>query len=48
MSRLTKAIRNRRDVRRTRRSLDRAISNASTPALRDELVLAAQRAGNLR
>ena len=42
MSRLAETIRNSRK-RRARRELDRAISNASTPALRDELILAAQR-----
>jgi hypothetical protein len=44
MSRLTKAIRSRRDARRTRRELEAAIRNASTPSLRDELILVGQRA----
>jgi len=45
MSRLADAIRTRRQSVRTRRQLDRAISNAATPALRDELILVAQRQG---
>jgi hypothetical protein len=47
MSRLTKAIRSRREILRTRRELNRAIANASTPAMRDELILVAQRGGNV-
>jgi hypothetical protein len=47
MSRLTKAIRSRRDIARTHRELNRAIANASTPAMRDELIMVAQRAGNV-
>ena len=47
MSRLSKAIRSRREISRTRRQLNRAIANASTPALRDELILVAQRGGNV-
>jgi hypothetical protein len=47
MSRLTKAIRSRRDIARTRRELNRAIANASTPAMRDELILVAQRGRNV-
>jgi hypothetical protein len=47
MSRLVKAIRSHREVNRTRRELNRAISNATTPAMRDELILVAQRAGNI-
>jgi hypothetical protein len=47
MSRLTKAIRSHRDINRTRRELNRAIANASTPAMRDELILVAQRGGNV-
>lgn len=43
MSRLSTAVRNRRETRRARVELNRAISNASTPAMRDELVLVAQR-----
>jgi hypothetical protein len=45
MSRLAKAIRSHRETSRTRRELNRAISNAATPAMRDELVLVAQRSG---
>ena len=47
MSRLTKAIRSRHEILRTRRELSRAIANASTPAMRDELILVAQRGGNV-
>jgi hypothetical protein len=47
MSRLVKAIRSHREINRTRRELNRAISNAATPAMRDELILVAQRAGNV-
>jgi hypothetical protein len=47
MSRLVKAIGSRREISRTRRELNRAISNAATPAMRDELILVAQRAGNV-
>ena len=47
MSRLTKAIRSRREINRTRRELNRAIANATTPAMRDELILVAQRGGNV-
>jgi hypothetical protein len=42
MSRLTKAIRSRREIFRARRQLNRAIANASTPAMRDELILVAR------
>jgi hypothetical protein len=47
MSRLAKAIRSRREIGRTRRELNRAIANASTPAMRDELIMVAQRSGNV-
>jgi hypothetical protein len=47
MSHLTKAIRRHREISRTRRELNRAIGNASTPAMRDELILVAQRGGNV-
>ena len=43
MSRLGKVLMSRREVNRTRRELARAISNASTPAMRDELIMVAQR-----
>ena len=47
MSRLVKAIRSRHDINRTRRELNRAITNATTPAMRDELILVAQRGGKV-
>jgi uncharacterized protein YjiS (DUF1127 family) len=47
MSRLSKAIRSHREMSRTRRELNRAISNATTPAMRDELIMVAQRSGNV-
>ncbi|MBA8793465.1 hypothetical protein FHX74_001070 [Friedmanniella endophytica] len=43
MSRLFQAIRTRQVDARQRRELNRAIATAATPAMRDELVLAAQR-----
>jgi hypothetical protein len=43
MSRLTQAIQSHRENARTRRELNRAIANASTPAMRDELIMVAQR-----
>jgi hypothetical protein len=46
MSRLTKAIRSRHEINRSRRELNRAIANAATPAMRDELILVAQRGHN--
>lgn len=48
MSRLAKAIRSHREINRTRRELDRAISNAATPTMRDELILVAQRGHSFR
>ena len=45
MSRLAQAVRSHREFTRTRRELARAISNAPTPAMRDELIIVAQRAG---
>lgn len=55
MSRLSTAVRNRREIRRANVEINRAISNAATPAMRDELVMVAQRhntfgsaVGNLR
>ena len=45
MSRLGKALQSHRETRRTRREIARAISNATTPAMRDELILVAQRSG---
>jgi hypothetical protein len=47
MSRLAKVIRSHREMSRTRRELNRAISNATTPAMREELIMVAQRAGNV-
>jgi hypothetical protein len=47
MSRLVKVIRSHQEISRSRRALNRAISNADTPSLRDELILVAQRAGNV-
>ena len=47
MSRLSKVIRSHREMSRTRRELNRAINNATTPAMRDELIMVAQRAGNV-
>lgn len=47
MSNLAKALRSHRELIRTRREIDRAISNASTPAMRDELIMVAQRNGGL-
>jgi hypothetical protein len=43
MSRLAKAIRSRRESRRTRLALEVAIQNAATPSMRDELILVGQR-----
>ena len=48
MSRLAKAIRSRRESRRTRRALEVAINNATTPSLRDELILVGQRTHQIR
>jgi hypothetical protein len=45
--RLVKVIRSHHEISRTRRELNRAISNAATPSLRDELILVAQRTGNV-
>jgi len=43
MSRLAESFRDRRRAARDRRAIERAISNAATPALRDELITVAQR-----
>ena len=40
---LTKALRNRREMNRHRRMVNTAIANATTPAMRDELIAIAQR-----
>ena len=47
MSRLVQAVRSHRENTRNRRELSRAITNASTPAMRDELIMVAQRDGGL-
>jgi hypothetical protein len=39
------SLRSRREFRRNRRSLERAIADAPTQSMRDELILAAQRSG---
>jgi hypothetical protein len=43
MTRLAKAYRSHREIARTRRALAVAIDNAATPAMRDELIMIAQR-----
>jgi hypothetical protein len=45
MSNLAKAIRSHREITRTRRAVNRAIEQASTPSMRDELIVIAQRQG---
>ena len=45
MSRIAHAIRSRRDDVRSRRAIEKAIANAGSPALRDELIYVAQRHG---
>ncbi len=45
MNRITQAIRSSRQVSRNRREIGRAIERASTPAMRDEIILMAQRQG---
>lgn len=42
---LAKALRSRREISRNRRELASALNNAATPAMRDDLILAAQRHG---
>jgi HAMP domain-containing protein len=44
---MLRLIRRHREINRTRRELNRAITNASTPAMRDELILVAQRGDNV-
>ena len=46
MSRLAIALRSRLEINRTRRELNRAMANATTPAMHDELILVAQRGAN--
>jgi hypothetical protein len=48
MSRLAKAVRSRRETRRTRRELEIAINKAATPSMRDELLLFGQRTDAFR
>ena len=48
MSRLAKAIRSHREITRSRRAVNTAIEHAATPAMRDELILMAQRQGTMR
>jgi hypothetical protein len=48
MSRLARAIRSRRENSRNRQALEQAISNAATPSMRDDLILAAQRTDGMR
>ena len=45
MSRIGNAIRNSRQGARNRREIGRAIDRAATPAMRDEIILMAQRQG---
>lgn len=40
---LASTYRTRRNAARTQRAINKAINNAATPALRDELLLVAQR-----
>jgi len=46
MNRITKLIRSNRETSRNRRELGRAIDRAATPAMRDEIILMAQRHGH--
>ncbi|HEY5979652.1 MAG TPA: hypothetical protein VIT41_08450 [Microlunatus sp.] len=39
------SLRSRSKVRRNRRALERAIADAPTPSMRDEILMAAQRSG---
>jgi hypothetical protein len=48
MSRITNAFRSNRETARNRRELGRAIERAATPAMRDEIILMAQRQGAAR
>ena len=45
MSKISMAVRNRRDSARTRREVNRAIEHAATPAVRNELLAMAQMQG---
>ncbi|MTD15884.1 hypothetical protein GIS00_18270 [Nakamurella sp. YIM 132087] len=42
MSTMLKSLRNRRELARTRRAVDHAISTAVTPGMRDELIVMSQ------
>lgn len=46
MTRLAQRLRGRREMNRDRRSLQSAIDNATSPALRDELIMVAQRSAS--
>lgn len=48
MSRITNAIRKSRESSRNRREIGRALERAATPAMRDEIILMAQRQGYTR
>ena len=43
MSRMMQALRSRQQHNRTQRMVSRAIAEATTPAMRDELIVMAQR-----
>ena len=45
MSKISMAVRNRRDSARTRREVNRAIEHAATPGVRNELLAMAQMQG---
>ena len=47
MPRITRTIRTRREDVRSRRAIEKAIANAGSPGLRDELIYVAQRNGGL-
>jgi hypothetical protein len=46
MTRLAQRLRGRREMNRDRRALQSAIDNATSPALRDELIMVAQRSAS--
>jgi len=43
MSRLAQSLRSRRQINRSRRAIEKAIVDAGSPALRDELITVSQR-----
>ncbi|MGY4719255.1 hypothetical protein [Naumannella cuiyingiana] len=47
MSSIATNLRARREAARSRRAINRAINNAATPSMRDELILVAQRRGHM-